>query len=78
MHCCEETAEVVAAHRFLGCYRRRVMGENYLIYRCVCGYTEAAPVNGGPSIALDSRFEPIRDARRIAAHLRLDRAHEMN
>jgi hypothetical protein len=78
MHCCEETAEVVAAHRFLGCYRRWIMGDHYFIYRCVCGYTEAAPVIRGPSIALDGRFEPIRDARRIAAHLHLDRAHEMN
>ena len=67
-----------AAHRFLGCFRRWIMGDHYLIYRCTCGYTEAAPVNGGPSIALDGRFEPIRDARRIAAHLHLDRAHEMN
>jgi len=76
MDCCESTA--VASHRFLGCYRRRVMGDHYLIYRCVCGYIEAAPQSGGPSIALNARFEPIRDARRIAAHLHLDRAHEIN
>jgi hypothetical protein len=77
MDCCENPAEA-AVHRFLGCYRRWIMGGYYFIYRCICGYIEGAPVTGGPSIALGGRFEPIRDARRIATHLYLDRAHEMN
>jgi len=65
-------------HRFLGFYRREINGEPYFIYRCVCGYMEAAPVSGGPYHPLDSHFRPRADARNVAAHLDLDRAHEMN
>jgi hypothetical protein len=65
-------------HRFLGFYRRQINDQPYFIYRCVCGYMEAAPIGGGPHHPLDPHFRPRADARRLAAHLDLERAHEMN
>jgi hypothetical protein len=65
-------------HRFLGFYRREIDGRSFYIYRCVCGYIEAAPVTGGPGQPLDNRFEPRRDARSVAIHAPLDRGHEAN
>ena len=65
-------------HRFLGFYQREIEGTACYIYRCICGHIEAAPVAGGPSCALDSRFNPRPDARSIAAHAHLDRGHEVN
>jgi len=73
-----EKPDDTAPHRFLGYFQRRLAGGPHIIYRCVCGYVEAVPLNGGPSIALGARFEPIRDARRMAAHLHLERAHQLN
>lgn len=67
-----------AKHRFLGYFRRIIEGEPTYIYRCICGYIEAAPVHGGPSRTLSSSFSPQPDARRQAAHLHLERAHELN
>jgi hypothetical protein len=65
-------------HRFLGFYRRVIDGTAYFVYRCVCGYVEGVPVVGGPSRSLDQQFRPRRDARNIAAHCELERAHEVN
>jgi hypothetical protein len=65
-------------HRFLGFYRRDIDDRPYFIYRCVCGYMEAVPVSGGPHYPLDSHFRPRADARSLAAHLDLERAHETN
>ncbi len=68
----------VVVHRFLGYYQRWIVRGAYAIYRCICGYVEAVPLAGGPSIALNARSEPIRDGRRMAAHLHLERAHHLN
>ena len=65
-------------HRFLGFYRREINGVAYYIYRCVCGYTEAVPVAGGPHHPLDRQFRPRADARSLLRHLNLERAHETN
>ena len=65
-------------HRFLGFYRREINGAAYYIYRCVCGYTEAVPIAGGPHHPLDHRFRPRADARSLLRHLDLERAHETN
>ncbi len=58
MDCCEMGIGVVV-HRFLGYYQRRIVGGAYAIHRCICGYVEAVPLAGGPSIALNAHFEPI-------------------
>ncbi|HVN88550.1 MAG TPA: hypothetical protein VMT61_01915 [Candidatus Binataceae bacterium] len=73
-----EKPDETHAHRFLGHFQRRLATGTYIIYRCVCGYIEATPLNGGPSVALGARFEPVRDARRMALHLHLERAHQLN
>ena len=65
-------------HRFLGFYRLIINGAAHFIYRCVCGYMEAVPLTGGPHHPLDRHFQPRADARSLAAHLDLDRAHELN
>ena len=67
-----------ARHRFLGYYQREVLGQPAFIYRCVCGYLEAAPLAGGPFTPLDINFQPRPDARGLVKHLDLDRAHELN
>ena len=65
-------------HRFLGFYRRVIDGTACFVYRCICGYIEGVPVAGGPCHALDNQFRPRRDARSIAVHCELERAHEVN
>jgi hypothetical protein len=67
-----------AKHRFLGYFRRTVDGEPSYVYRCVCGYIEAAPINGGPARVLSANLKPQANARRLVAHLHLERAHELN
>jgi hypothetical protein len=66
------------AHRFLGYFRREIGGTVCYVYRCICGHTEATPAKGGPSFAIDGRFRPRPDARNIAAHAHLERAHQVN
>ena len=65
-------------HRFVGYFVRLIDGQPSFIYRCVCGYIEAAPINGGPARVLDARFIPRPNARQMVAHLHLERAHELN
>jgi hypothetical protein len=65
-------------HRFLGFYPRVINGIAYFVYRCICGYVEGVPVEGGPSHPLDQHFRPCCDARNVAAHCELERAHEIN
>ena len=65
-------------HKFLGYYRQQIQGIACYIYRCVCGYTEAVPVAGGPSYPLDSRFKPRPDGRNVAVHAHLERGHQVN
>jgi hypothetical protein len=65
-------------HRFLGFYRCIVEGVAYYIYRCVCGYTEGVPLHGGPGRPLDRQFRLRPDARNVAKHRDLERAHEAN
>jgi hypothetical protein len=65
-------------HRFITSYRREVDGQPMFVYRCVCGYLEAAPVAGGPFVPLDHQYKPRPDVRRLVLHLNLERAHELN
>jgi hypothetical protein len=65
-------------HRFLGFFLREIDGLSHYVYRCICGYMEGVPVCGGPSRPLDRWFRPCRDARSVANHAHLERAHEMN
>jgi hypothetical protein len=65
-------------HRFLGFYKRTIEGVGCYIYRCICGYTEAVPVAGGPGTPLDHRFKHRSDARNVAIHAHLERGHQVN
>ena len=65
-------------HRFVGHDRREIYGTSYFVYRCVCGYTEAVPLAGGPHRPLDEDLRPHSDARNLVLHLDLERAYELN